>query len=66
MVRVTVQPAAIAAIRVRADRAGVFSASLPGLTSSRCMGIRISATGTHGTLAILKLPRPACMPARTP
>jgi hypothetical protein len=66
LVRIAVQPAAIAAIRVRANGAGVFSASLPGLTSSRCTGIRISASGTHGTFAILKLPRPACMPARTP
>lgn len=65
-IRIVVAPAAGAPIRIRADRAGTFTVRLPGVQLSRCGGFQVRATGTHGTIAMLKLPRPACMPARKP
>jgi hypothetical protein len=62
-VRVTLNASTL---RVHADRAGRFHLTFPDLILGRCAGLRIRAAGTHGTVAALKLPLPACMPARSP
>jgi hypothetical protein len=47
--------------RVKASRAGVFTATLPETRIDRCDAIFVRAVGTGGSLAQLKLlPRPAC------
>lgn len=47
--------------RVRASRAGVFTAALSETRIDRCDTIMIRAVGTSGSVAQLKLlPRPAC------
>jgi hypothetical protein len=62
-VRVT---AASHTARVRATAKGSFVVSFPGLTLGRCSGLFVRAAGTHGTVALWKLPQPACMPAQSP
>jgi hypothetical protein len=55
------ETAAVGARRVRASRAGVFTAALPEARIDRCDAIFVRAVGTGGSLAQLKLlPRPAC------
>ena len=51
---------------VRASRTGTFVAPFPGLTLSRCGAILVRAAGSEGTAAALQVPRPACLPVRTP
>lgn len=51
---------------VVATRDGTFVAPFPGFTISRCGAVLIRAVGSKGTTAALKIPRPACLPARTP
>jgi hypothetical protein len=46
--------------RVKASRAGAFTASLPAAEIDRCDKIVIRAVGAGGSAAQLKLPRPAC------
>ena len=62
-VRVT---AKASTLRVHADRLGRFRLTFQNLTLGRCGGFQIRATGTHATLALTKIPLPACMPAREP
>jgi hypothetical protein len=53
------------ATRAKASAGGSFVASF-GLSVSRCDAIRIVASGSSGSRAVLKvLPAPACNPART-
>ena len=52
--------------RVRAKANGSFVVTFPRLMLDRCTGLVVRAAGTHRTLAERKLPRPACMPARSP
>jgi hypothetical protein len=61
---VTVTAATVVA-HVRATRLGAFTLDT-GVTLSRCSGVIVRAVGAHGTIAWLKLPQPACMPAKTP
>ena len=49
---------------VRAKRNGSFVVSFPALTFSHCSGFVVRAVGAHGTLAVWRLPRPMCLPAR--
>jgi hypothetical protein len=49
---------------IRASRRGTFALSIGVLP--RCGGIRVDAVGARGSVALLKLPRPACLPARSP
>jgi hypothetical protein len=52
--------------RVTATRRGTFDVELGDAALGRCGGLSISASGSGGSRAALKLPRPACMPAKTP
>jgi hypothetical protein len=65
-VRVTVFSAASESVRLRADRRGTFRTGFSDVTVGRCGGMQIRASGTRGSVAVLKLPLPACMPARNP
>lgn len=51
---------------VRASSSGGFTAELPGARVSRCSALVIRAVGGGGSTALLKLPRPACMDAKSP
>jgi hypothetical protein len=52
--------------RVRANASGSFLVSFPGMVLDRCTGLRVRAAGSRGSIALLKLPLPACMPAKNP
>jgi hypothetical protein len=65
-VRVTVLATGSGTSRIRASRAGGFSVTFPRLAFGPCAGGQISAVGSRGTIAALKLPRRACMPAKQP
>jgi hypothetical protein len=60
--RVRLVPSNGPAVSVQASRAGSFSVTLTRTFIARCGGFFIRATGTRGSLATLKLPRPACLP----
>jgi hypothetical protein len=62
--RVTVI-AGLRTVHVRATRLGSFVVDT-GLTVSRCTAPLVRAVGALGDAALLKLPQPACMPARAP
>lgn len=49
---------------IRATRLGSFTIDT-GIALSRCTGAIVRAVGTAGSVALLKLPQPACMPARS-
>ena len=52
------------ALRTRANGNGFFVVTIPG--SDRCNTVRVLATGSAGSYAVVKLlPSPACMPARS-
>jgi hypothetical protein len=51
---------------VRASSSGGFTAELPGAHVSRCSALVVRAVGATGDTALLKLPRPACMPVTSP
>lgn len=61
--RVTVT-AGTAVAHVRATRLGSFTVDT-GVVLSRCTGLVIRAVGGAGSKVLLKLPLPACMPARS-
>lgn len=61
--RVTVT-AGTAVAQVRATRLGSFSVDT-GVVLSHCNGLIIRAVGRAGSTVLLKLPLPACMPARS-
>ena len=61
--RVTVTAGTMVA-RVRATRLGSFTVDT-GVVLSRCTGLVIRAVGAAGSKVLLKLPQPACMPARS-
>jgi hypothetical protein len=52
--------------RVVAGKGGGFRAALGAATVSRCNAVVVTAVGTSGRRATLKIPRPACSPARNP
>jgi hypothetical protein len=45
---------------------GAFRVSLGGLVLSRCNTVAIVAVGSAGSRVALRIPRPACMPAKNP
>lgn len=57
--------AGLRTIHLRTTRLGSFVVHT-GLTASRCTASIIRAVGIRGDVALLKLPVPACMPARLP
>lgn len=65
-VRVTVLATGSGTSRIRASGAGAFSVAFPRFSLGPCMSAQISAVGSRGTVAALKLPRRACMPAKQP
>jgi hypothetical protein len=62
--RVTVTASATV-LHVRATRLGSFTLDT-GVALSRCSGAVVRAVGSMGSIALLKLPQPACMPAKSP
>lgn len=52
--------------RVRSTPAGAFGANMGTVVVDHCSALFVRAVGNEGSEAILKLPRPACMPARNP
>jgi hypothetical protein len=63
-VRVRVEASLTAARRVRASRAGAFTARFEDIVVTRCDTVRIVAVGSRGSRAVLKyLPAPACLPS---
>jgi hypothetical protein len=52
-------------VHVVAGRAGAFRARFPGAGISRCDTLVVTATAAKAR-AVLKIPRPACSPAREP
>jgi hypothetical protein len=51
-------------LRTKANGNGYFVVTIPG--SSRCNTVRVLATGSAGSYAVVKLlPSPLCMPARS-
>ena len=48
---------------VRAGRTGSFLVAFDGTNVPRCGGMFARARGASGSLATLKIPLPACMPA---
>jgi hypothetical protein len=51
---------------VRASQSGGFTVVLTGAAMSRCSGLVVHAVGASGTTALLKIPRPACLPVKSP
>jgi hypothetical protein len=47
---------------VATDGAGSFTADFGVVTFHHCVGFMLSAVGMSGDRAVLKIPRPACMP----
>jgi hypothetical protein len=52
-------------VAVRASARGTFTVTVGQGPLPRC-GARIQAVGARGSIALLKLPLPACMPAALP
>jgi hypothetical protein len=52
--------------RVTATRSGSFTASFGTVRFVRCIGLDVRATGSRGSIAVLKLPQPLCAPVRAP
>jgi hypothetical protein len=65
-VRLTVVAKTTSAFRVRANGRGIFTVTARGVTLSRCGAFYVRAVGAGGSVAALKLPLPACMPAQNP
>ena len=63
--RVRITTSTEAAVTTRANSAGAFRATLGRTPIDRCTGLRIRAVGSHGSIAVLKLPLPACLPQRS-
>lgn len=60
--RIRLVPSTGPAVSVQASRAGSFTITLSRTFIGRCGGLSLRATGTRGSFASLKLPRPACLP----
>jgi len=52
--------------RTTASRRGSFRSDFGTVTFGRCGSFTVRAVGAKGSSAMLKLPLPACMPARSP
>jgi hypothetical protein len=48
--------------RATASRSGVWVLSFPGLVRERCSGLIVTAVGSQGSRAGMKLPQPLCPP----
>ena len=57
--------AGVKTLHLRTTRLGTFRLDT-GVRLSRCNSLIVTATGARGDRALLTLPRPACMPARSP
>jgi hypothetical protein len=64
--RVRITSSAGGPVRVRANSRGAFTAVLGTISPDRCAGLRFRAVGLRGSVAILKLPLPACWTERSP
>jgi len=64
LVRVTARADGEQTLRVRATRLGTFVATFRGVEVGRCGGVGIRAVGGRGSVAVVKLPLPACLPVR--
>ena len=62
-VRVTLEVRTTRVENVRAAQAGSFRVVFPGTQVPRCGGMFARARGASGSLAVLKIPLPACQPA---
>jgi hypothetical protein len=51
---------------VTASQTGSFTIGYGGIQLGHCAGFSLSAVGSAGSRAVVKLPQPACMPARSP
>jgi hypothetical protein len=65
-VRVTVLAKGSHTARPHASGTGTFTVTFPGLLLGACAGLQVRAVGSRGSVATLKLPRRACMPAKSP
>ena len=65
-VHVVIHASVTAARDVRASQSGAFTARFAGVLVPRCGGVFARARGSRGTLATLKIPLPACLPAAQP
>ncbi len=52
--------------RATASKAGSFTVSFHEVPLGRCSSLAVRAAGSFGSRAALKLPAPACLPARAP
>ena len=64
--RVVVTTSVTRAKTVRASAVGVFRVRFDELRVPRCGGVFATARGRAGSLARLKIPLPACLPATQP
>jgi hypothetical protein len=62
-VRVVASSGATVARNVRASAAGGFTVRFAEMSVPRCGGMFARARGSSGSLATLKIPLPACLPA---
>jgi hypothetical protein len=66
-VRVTVSGLTTSTLAVRTTAAGSFRVAFPDVRFGRCAGFRVRAVGLRrGEVVMLKIPLPACLPARSP
>jgi hypothetical protein len=65
-VHVVVRAALTVSRDVRADASGAFTTRFVRVDVPRCGGVFAHARGSTGTVAALKVPLPACMPAIEP
>jgi hypothetical protein len=62
-VRVTLEMLVTRVKYVRAGSNGSFTVTFTGLNMPHCGGVFARARGTQGSVATLKIPLPACLPA---
>jgi hypothetical protein len=65
-VRVVVLASSRRVRRVTATGTGTFTATFRKVRFVRCTGLDVRAIGSKGSIAVLKLPQPACAPVREP
>ena len=65
-VRVVVRAVVTVSRYVRTDASGAFTTRFDRISVPRCGGVFARARGSTGTVASLKIPLPACMPAVEP
>lgn len=65
-IHVTVAATSSHTARRWVNAAGSFTAIFPNLAFGPCAGVLVKAVGARGTVARLKIPQRACMPAKNP